>query len=94
MTTEVQQDTKMNRFDLLVDGASAGEIDYQVRDNTIVLTHTEIDPAQRTSGLGGELVRGALNLIRADTDYRVVPSCGFVAAWITKHPEYQDLLTR
>jgi uncharacterized protein len=94
MTTEVLHDPKMNRYELLVDGVSAGEVDYQVRDDTIVLTHTEIDPAQRTSGLGGELVRGALNLIRAETDYRVVPSCTFVAAWITKHPEYQDLLTR
>lgn len=94
MTTEVQQDTKMNRFELLVDGASAGEIDYQVRENTIVLTHTEIDPAQREEGLGGELVRGALNLIRADTDYRVVPSCPFAADWISKHPEYDDLLSR
>ncbi|MBG6055264.1 putative GNAT family acetyltransferase [Salinibacterium sp. CAN_S4] len=94
MTTEVQQDTKMNRFELLVDGSSAGEIDYQVRENTIVLTHTEIDPAQREEGLGGELVRGALNLIRADTDYRVVPSCPFAAEWISKHPEYDDLLSR
>jgi uncharacterized protein len=94
MTTEVLHDPKMNRYELLVDGVSAGEVDYQVRDDTIVLTHTEIDPAQRTSGLGGELVRGALNLIRAETDYRVVPSCTFVAAWITKHPDYQDLLTR
>ena len=84
----------MNRFELLVDGASAGEVDYQIRDATIVLTHTEIDPAQRESGLGGELLRGALNLIRADTDYRVVPSCTFAADWITKHPEYQDLLAR
>lgn len=94
MTTEVLHDPKMNRYELLVDGVSAGEVDYQVRDDTIVVTHTEIDPAQRTSGLGGELVRGALNLIRAETDYRVVPSCTFVAAWITKHPDYQDLLTR
>ena len=94
MTTEVQQDTKMNRFDLLVDGVGIGEIDYQVRDHDIVLTHTEIDPNRRVAGLGGELVRGALNLIRADTDYRVVPSCTFIANWITKHPEYQDLLTR
>jgi uncharacterized protein len=94
MTTEVQQDAKMNRFELLVDGASAGEIDYQVRDNTIVLTHTEIDPAQREEGLGGELVRGALNLIRADTDYRVVPNCPFAAQWISQHPEYNDLLSR
>ncbi|MBC7591334.1 MAG: N-acetyltransferase [Salinibacterium sp.] len=94
MTTEVLQDTNMNRFELLVDGSSVGEVDYQVRDNTIVLTHTEIDPAQRSAGLGGELIRGALNLIRADTDYRVVASCTFASDWITEHPDYQDLLAR
>ena len=94
MTTEVLQDTKMNRFELLLDGSSVGEVDYQIRDNTIVLTHTEIDPSQRSTGLGGELIRGALNLIRADTDYRVVASCTFAAAWITEHPDYQDLLAR
>jgi len=94
MTTEVVQDAAMNRFELLVDGRSAGEVDYQVRDNTIVLTHTEIDPAQRETGLGGELIKGALNLIRAETDYRVVASCTFAAAWIKRNPEYQDLLSR
>lgn len=94
MPTEVLHDQRMNRYELLVDGESAGEIDYQERDGTIVLTHTEIDPAQRGSGLGGELVRGALNLIRAESDARVVASCEFAAAWIAKHPEYQDLLER
>ncbi|MGV8894841.1 MAG: GNAT family N-acetyltransferase [Rhodoglobus sp.] len=94
MTTEVQQDTNMNRFELLLDGASVGESDYRIQDNSIVITHTEIDPSQRGKGLAGELVRGALNLIRADTDYRVVPSCPFTADWIAKHPEYEDLLSR
>jgi len=94
MATEVVQDAAMNRFELLVDGSSVGELDYQVRDDTIVLIHTEIDPAQRESGLGGELVKGALNLIRAESDYRVVASCTFASAWIESHPEYQELLTR
>ena len=94
MPTEVQQDQRMNRFELLVDGESAGLADYQIRDDTIVFTHTEIDPARRTSGLGGELVRGALNLVRAETDYRVVASCTFMAWWIEEHPEYEHLLTR
>lgn len=94
MTTEVQQDTKMNRFELLLDGASVGQADYRIQDNSIVMTHTEIDPSRQESGLGGELVRGALNLIRADTDYRVVASCPFVEDWMSKHPEYEDLLTR
>ena len=59
-----------------------------------MITHTEIDPSHQGAGLGGELVRGALNLIRAETDYRVVPTCPFAGPWIDKHPEYQDLLTR
>ena len=75
MPTEVVQDQSMNRFELLVDGESVGLTDYQIRDNTIVFTHTEIDPARREHGLGGELVRGALNLVRAETDYRVVANC-------------------
>lgn len=94
MATEVVQDASMNRFELVIDGESVGEIDYQVRENSIVLTHTEIDPSHREGGLGAQLVRGALNLIRAETDYRVVPSCPFAGPWIAKHPEYQDLLTR
>lgn len=94
MTAEVVQDAPMNRFELVVDGESVGEIDYQIRDNTIVLTHTEIDPAHREGGHGGALVRGALNLIRAETDYRVVASCTFASAWIDRHPDYQDLLVR
>lgn len=94
MPTEVVQDQRMNRFELLVDGESAGITDYQIRDDTIVFTHTEIDPARREKGLGGELVRGALNLVRAETDYRVVASCPFTADWIQEHPDYRELLTR
>jgi predicted GNAT family acetyltransferase len=94
MPTEVIQDQRMNRFELLVDGENAGQTDYLVRGDTIVFIHTEINPDRREKGLGGELVRGALNLVRAETDYRVVAKCPFTAAFIAEHPEYQDLLTR
>jgi predicted GNAT family acetyltransferase len=94
MPTEVVQDPSMNRFELVVDGEVAGATDYQIRDDTIVFTHTEIDPSRREKGLGGELVRGALNLVRAETDYRVVASCPFTAKWIDEHADYQDLLSR
>jgi predicted GNAT family acetyltransferase len=84
----------MNRFELLVDGVQAGVADYQFRDNTMVFVHTEIDPSQRGQGLAGDLARGALNLVRGETDYRVVASCSFIAKWIDENPEYQGLLTR
>ena len=94
MTSEVIQDPSMNRFELLIDGVQAGIADYQIRDNTIVFVHTEIDPSFREHGLGSELARGALNLVRADTEYRVVASCPFISEWIGEHAEYQDLLSR
>lgn len=94
MATEVVNDASMNRYELLVDGDPVGFADYQVRDKTIVFTHTEIDPAKRLKGMGSELARGALNLVRAETEYRVVASCPFISAWIGSHPDYQDLLSR
>ena len=94
MATEVVQDAPQNRFQLLLDGEYVGETDYILRDNTIVFTHTEVDPAHQGSGLASELVRGALNLVRAENDLRVVAKCPYMSAWIAKHPDYQDLLTR
>ena len=94
MPTEVVNDASMNRYELLVDGVSSGFTDYQLRDDTIVFTHTEIDPARRERGLGSELARGALNLVRAETELRVVATCPFMSAWIAGHPDYQDLLSR
>jgi predicted GNAT family acetyltransferase len=35
-------------------------------------------------------VQGALELIRAD-GLKVVAGCGFVADYLTKHPEFADL---
>ena len=94
MTTEVLNDPTLNRYELLVDGEHAGATDYLIRGNTLIFIHTEIDPAREGEGLGGELARGALNLLRADTDYRVRATCPFMKAYLEKHPEYDDLLTR
>ncbi|MFC7573610.1 GNAT family N-acetyltransferase [Klenkia terrae] len=42
-------------------------------------------------GLGGTLVRAALDDVRA-AGGTVVPQCPFVAGWIARHPEYRDLV--
>jgi predicted GNAT family acetyltransferase len=94
MATEVVQDAAMNRFELLVDGVQAGIADYLMRDDRIVFVHTEIDPAYRGQGLGDEIARGALNLVRAESDLRVELRCPFLSKWVAEHPEYEDLLTR
>lgn len=79
------------RFEILVDSALAGFAAYQVREGAIVFTHTEIDPAFQGKGIGAQLAGRALDEVR-ERGAKVVAQCPFIAAFITKHPEYQDLL--
>ena len=92
--SDVIQNQELDRFELILDGELAGYTEYRLTDRTITFTHTEILAQQREHGLGGRLVRDALDQVRDHTDYRVVAVCPFVAKWISEHPDYQDLLTR
>jgi predicted GNAT family acetyltransferase len=60
----------------------------------IVFTHTEIDPEVQEKGLGSQLVRGALDDVRANSTARAVATCPFVFKFISTHEEYQDLTQR
>jgi len=64
---------------------------YQRRGDQVVFTHTEVDSDSDHKGLGGTLVRAALDDVRARGG-SVVPRCPFVRGWIDRHPEYADLV--
>ena len=88
----VSDNPRLRRYELRVDGAFAGEIMYRLERDRIVLIHTEVFPEVEGQGLGGQLVKGALDDIRARR-LRVVPLCPFVASYVRRHPEYGDLMT-
>jgi len=79
------------RYELWEGATLAGFIAYRVEPGTVVLVHTEIDPAFEGRGLGSQLVAGALDDLRARA-LTVVPLCPFVAAYIREHPGYADLV--
>jgi predicted GNAT family acetyltransferase len=81
------------RYELLFGDELVGEILYRTKPGTVVLVHTEVEPAVEGSGLGSRLVAEALDDIRA-RGLSVVPLCPFVAAYIRRHPEYADLVLR
>lgn len=94
MPPDVIQNQELDRYELVIDGDLAGYSEYRIQGAEIVFTHTEITSGDREHGLGGRLVRSALDQVREQTDYRVVAQCPFVSHWISEHPEYQDLLKR
>ena len=79
------------RFELLVDGRHAGLVDYRPAGDSVILAHTEVGPGHEGEGLGGVLVKAALEGIR-EMGKTVIPTCPYAAAWIKRHPEWADLV--
>jgi predicted GNAT family acetyltransferase len=65
--------------------------DYKLRAGKIVFTHTEVPPAHEGQGIGSALIGFALHSAR-ERGLKVIPICPFVAAYLKKHEEQQDLL--
>jgi uncharacterized protein len=86
----VRDNRARNRFELDVEGAVAFA-NYRLAADTVIITHTETPRALRGRGIASELVKGALELIRAD-GLKVVAGCGFVVDYLQKHPEFSDLI--
>jgi predicted GNAT family acetyltransferase len=79
------------RYEIEVDGEVAGFLMYRVEPGVLELVHTDVDPKWEGKGVGAALVQGALDDVRA-RGLKVRPFCPFVAAYIRRHPEYQDLV--
>ena len=90
MTTDVVNVKDRQRYEIVRDGATLGHAAYQEADQLVVFTHTEVDPALEGQGIGGLLVRGALDDVRS-RGLAVLPICPFVQAWMSRHPDYADL---
>lgn len=90
MPDTVRDNPALNRFELDLDGHMAMAY-YQLAPGVITFRHTEVPPEMSGHGVGSQLVRGALEAARA-RGLKVVARCPFVAAYLAKHPEFNDLL--
>ena len=80
------------RYEAHIDGALAGFAQYQLTDELVVFTHTEVDPAFEGKGVGGALARFGLDDVRDEGKRKVMPLCPFIKGWIVKHPEYKSIV--
>jgi uncharacterized protein len=82
--------TAAARFEMPVEGHTAF-VTYRRSGDIITLNHAEVPRALEGRGLGSKLVRATLDEVRRE-GLKVVPRCSFVAAFISRNKEYQDML--
>jgi predicted GNAT family acetyltransferase len=88
--SDVVENTALGRFELIENGLTAWA-DYRRQDDRLVIPHVEAHPDLRGTGAAGRVMEGVLKIARRD-GLKVVPLCGYAAAYIRRHKEHQDLL--
>ncbi|CCQ17937.1 Acetyltransferase [Rhodococcus sp. AW25M09] len=89
---EVEIAQQPDRFTIAVEGAQVGFTEFvDDEDSRRVFFHTEVDAAYGGRGLATILVQHALDATRVDGK-RIVPICEMVAAFVSKHSEYDDIV--
>jgi predicted GNAT family acetyltransferase len=91
MAVSLADEPDADRFVILVDGAPAGEITYELRHGRRIIVHTGVDPAFEGRGVGGLAAVAMLDELRARGEL-IVPSCPFIRGFIERHPQYDDLV--
>jgi len=90
MIPTIEHRPERGRFQTTVDGLP-GVLDYRLADGVMHITHTEVAPALEGRGVAAALVEAALAHARAN-GLKVNPVCGYVRAYMRRHPPTQNLL--
>ncbi len=81
----VSDSEENSRLEIHADGELA-ELIYRTRAGRLVLVHTEVPDALGGRGLGGDLVKAAIDKAAA-AGMTVVPLCPFARGWLERHPD-------
>lgn len=87
---QVVDEPSEQRYAARLGGRVVGFTEYRAVRGRLILFHTEVDPSVKSRGVGSRLASAALDDIRA-RGLNVSVKCPFIAAFMERHPEYQDL---
>lgn len=87
--SDVRNNEERSRYELVEQGHIAFAA-YEIDGDVITFTHTVVPPSLQGMGIASRLILAALTDARS-RGLKVRPQCPFVAAYIARHPEWQDL---
>lgn len=79
-----------SRFELEELGQTAFA-NYRIDGAVMTIPYVESPPALRGKGTAGRLLEGVVAQAR-ERNLKIVPICGYAAAWFQRHPQHQDVL--
>ncbi|MEE4304746.1 MAG: GNAT family N-acetyltransferase [Wenzhouxiangella sp.] len=88
---DIRLDRDAGRFEAVVEGHSC-VLDFTIDDDVVSMNHVGVPKAVGGRGIAGRLTRHALDWAR-EQGLQVRARCPYVARWIERHPEHQNLLT-
>ena len=83
-----------NAADSRFEMEEAGQIvfaDYRRAGGRLIIDHVEAPPVLRGTGAAGRFMERLAADARAAGE-KIVPLCGYAAAWLHRHPEHRDLI--
>jgi hypothetical protein len=89
---QVLDDEGDGRITMQVEGGRVFA-DYRREEDTLLVTHVEADPALRGKGAAPQFMKALAERARGRGE-RIRPLCSYAAVWFTRHPEYDDVLSR
>lgn len=87
---EVRHNPAASRFEAAVAGRLC-VADYRLVDGVMRIHHTAVAPDLEGRGIAAQIVRAALAYAEAN-GLKVEPWCGYVRAYMKRHPETLHLL--
>lgn len=90
MDLTVKHNEAKRRFETQVDDYVAFVV-YQLNAMQITLVHTEVPHQLGGQGVGGKIVKAALDFAK-NSGLKVIPECPFVARYIERHKDYQHIV--
>lgn len=88
---QVTDNQAESRFEVHVGGHRA-ELLYRRNGHRLVLVHTEVPEQLEGHGIGGALVRAAVDRAARD-GMTIVPLCPFARGWLESHPDVASQVT-
>lgn len=91
-THTITHNSEAQRYEMQL-GEDTALVEYDRAPGVMILTHTFVPAGCEGQGLGSELARAVLEDIRSQ-ELQVLPLCSFMAHYIARHPQWEEIVYR